>query len=175
MPERVAPDAIASSSGWTAGTDVVGNITDDPDSPDLNWVIAASNNTNGDLRVSFPTPSGSSQVPGQEFRVLVRKTATSGTGTPTARIELWKAGVSVSVGPNTNVTSLTGEVISYTWSGIGHAPADIECRMFCTATGGSPAVRAAVDIGAVEWNAELALPPRPVSATRAAVVRAAYY
>lgn len=151
----MAPDAVLASTNVTGA--IVANLDDDPDSPDLDWAVATSNNVSTDVRTSFGTPTGP-LTPGagvQEFRVLVRKNTLSGTGTPTARIELWENGSLISASGETNVTSSVGQVISYTWNASGRTPSQIEAKVIGTASGGSPAVRASVDIGAVEWNADV--------------------
>ncbi len=87
----------------------------------------------------------------------MRKNAASGAGTPTARIELWQNGVLVRAGPNIDVTarSASQQVISLTWDATEIlVAAAVECKVIGTKSGGSPANRASVDIGAVEWNAE---------------------
>src|SRR3990167_1182665 len=118
-------------------------------------MVASSNNVATDVRTSFPTPSGNPTVGAglQEFRALVRKQG--GTGTPTARIELWQAGALVRAGSNTGVTSTSGVVHSLTWNANEIAAADgsaVECKLVGTQSGGSPSVRASIDMGAVEWN-----------------------
>jgi hypothetical protein len=155
--ERLSPNSVQSSTNLTGGG-TVGNYTDDPDSPDALWATATGNNVNTDVRVTFPSPA-QTLVPGtgqQEFRVLVRKSALSGTGTPTARIELWENATLVRAGSNVSVTAGVGggQVISLTWNSTEITnPALVECKFVGTASGGSPAVRASVDIGAIEWNA----------------------
>lgn len=150
---RFAPDALTTQTNLTGS---LANIQDDPDAPDGNWLVATSNNVTVTAHVTFPNPPGA-LTPGaglQEFRALVRKTGTSGTGTPTAQIHLYENGALISSGTNTNVTSTVGQVLSYTWDGTGRNPANIECRVVGTLSGGGVTVRAAVDIGAVEWNVD---------------------
>jgi len=148
--ERQAPDAILELTNLT-GT--VSEIQDDPDSPDGDWLDAVSNNANSVCRVSFPTPTGSPTVGTdlQEFRALVRKFG--GTGTPTARIELYEDGVLVRAGSEIDIT--TDTVLSFKWNANELATSDgslVECRLYGTKTGGAPAVRATVEVGAAEWN-----------------------
>ena len=156
--ERLAPDAILSLTG---GSGSVTSIDEDPDSPDANWVLVTNNNTDLDLRVSFPSPSGNlaSGADLQNFRWQVRKNSTSGTGTPTTRAELWENGALVRAGGENNVTSTTGQVFQFLFNATELANANgslVECRVYSTRSGGSPSVRAAVDVGAVEWNADVA-------------------
>jgi hypothetical protein len=153
--ERQAPDALIGTSGYQ-GTPTLADVADDPDSPDGAWHVAANNNTSVETHCGFPTPS-SGLTDGadlQEFRALVRRTGGSGTGTPTARVELWEAGSLVRAGDEVNVISST--LLSFTWNATEvSSPADVEIKVIGTKTGGSPQVRASVDVGAVEWNAEI--------------------
>lgn len=156
--ETLAPDAILAQSGFTPSC-AVADIDDDPDSGDTNWCVATDDNTSVDVRVSFPSPSGNPTVGAdlQEFRWQVRRTAGSGTGTPTTRAELWENGALVRAGSNENVTSDSGEVHSFTWNANELGTADgslVEVNIIGTKTGGSPTVRASIDVGAVEWNVE---------------------
>lgn len=152
--ERLAPDAILAVS-QLSGT--VGAIQDDPDSPDASWLTASGNNTDTEVRVSFGTPTETLTTGAgvQNFRALVRKSVGSGTGTPTARIELWDNGTLISASSATNVTSALGQVISFSWDATGRTAATIEAKVYGTKSGGSPTVRASVDVGAVEWNADV--------------------
>ena len=154
--ERLAPDAILVQTNLT-GT--VADIDDDPDAPDANWLTASGNNANTDVRGSFPSPTGSPTVGAdlQAFRVQVRQFDTGQTGTPTARIELWENGALVRAGPAVDVTG-AGQVIAFTWNASEIATADgslVECKVIGAKSGGPPGARNAVEIGAVEWNAEV--------------------
>lgn len=155
--ERVAPDALVGTSGYQ-GTPVLSDVTDDPDSPDANFHVATNNNVNVETHCGYPAPSDT-LVDGadlQEFRALVRRTAGSGTGDPDARIELWENGVLVRAGSDAAVTSDTGQVIAFTWNATEVTdPALTEIKVIGTKSGGSPTVRSAVDVGAMEWNAEV--------------------
>lgn len=109
--------------------------------------------TDTDVRVSFPTPP-ETLITGaglQEFRALVRKT--SGTGTPTVRLELYNAGSFVStVLANTDVTSTSGQVVSAPWDASllpNPTGSETELRVYGTGVTGG----ATVEVGAVEWNA----------------------
>jgi len=148
--ERLAPDAILELSNLS-GT--VSEIQDDPDDPDENWLDAASNNSDSIVRVSFPTPTGSPTVGTdlQEFRALVRKYG--GTGTPTARVELYEDGSLVRAGSDIDIT--TDTVLSFKWNANEISTSDgslVECRVYGTKAGGAPSVRATVEVGALEWN-----------------------
>lgn len=150
--EREAPDAILEIANLQGS---VTDIQDDPDSPDGNWLTAIANNVDSIVRVSFPTPSGNPKVGAnlQEFRALVRKYG--GTGTPTARIELYENGVLLRAGADINITGPT--VIAFLWNANEIGTPDgslVECRVFGDSVGGAPAVRATIEVGAVEWNCE---------------------
>lgn len=161
--ERRIPDSIASFTAMTAdvgsGDPIVTEIDDDPDSGDAFWAKATGNNVDGDIRVTFPTPTGTLTVGAglQEFRAQVRQFDTGQTGTPTARIELWQNGSLVRAGSNIDVTG-SGQVIAFTWDAdeLTSDPTGIqvECKIVNVHAGGGPTVRNSVDIGAVEWNVD---------------------
>lgn len=155
--EREAPDAILVATDLSG---VVGDIQDDPDAADANWLTASGNNVNTDVRVSFPTPSGNPRVGAdlQEFRALVRQFDEAQTGTPTARLELWENGALIRAGGETNVPD-GGVVLSFTWNANELATADgslVESKVVGTKSGGAPGARNTVEVGAIEWNADLA-------------------
>ena len=151
--ERQAPDAILAQTNLTG---VVGDIQDDPDSPDANWLTASGNNVNTDVRTSFATPTGSPTVGAdlQEFRAQVRQFDEGQGGTPTSRCELWENGSLVRAGSNTSVPD-GGIVLSFPWDASELATADgslVEVKVVGTKSGGSPGNRNTVEVGAVEWN-----------------------
>jgi len=151
--ERQSPDVLLLQTNLSGA---VADIQDDPDSPDSNWLTYISNNADTVCHVSFPTPTGfPTQGAGlQQFKIWVRKQP--GTGTPTVRIDLYENGVLVAnVMAATDVTSSTGQLFSGTWDASLLGVADgslVECYIYGTKTGGAPAARATVEIGAVEWN-----------------------
>lgn len=153
------PDAILSQTNLT-GT--VSAFTDSPSSPDATWL---TNNAGGAtaVRVSFPTPSNTLLLPavlGQVFKVLVRITST-GTNAVTADIALYESGSLVStLATGLSVTSTTGQIITATLSNPSVLAdlngTNVELAVTQSAgTGGSPASRKYMDIGAIEWTAEL--------------------
>jgi hypothetical protein len=153
--QRMAPSALLEQTNLTG---VVGNIQDDPDSPDANWLVATSNSVNTVARAGFGTPTNPPTVGAalQEFRARVRKNS-SNSGNPTAQLQLYENGILVASGSSASVTSTTGQVISLTWNASSLGTSDgslVECRVNTTAAGGGPSVRNSVDIGAIEWNAE---------------------
>jgi hypothetical protein len=152
--QTLAPDAILVQTGLT-GT--VSAIQDDPASPDGNWLTAGGPNVNTDLRVSFPTPTNPLSATASTFRVWVRKT--NHTTNPTAVVELWENGALVSqVVGSTAISSITGQLLSGTWPTAGRTAADIELRVVGTVGGGGASNRGSVEIGAVAWDADTALP-----------------
>ena len=157
--ERQGPDAIVAFSNMEqsgGGDPLVGDIDDDPDSPDGSWAFATGNNSSGTLRTSFATPTDDVSVGAdlQEFKIYVQQFDTGQTGDPDARIELWENGTLVRAGSDVSVTG-SGQTISFTWNGNEIATADgslVECHLVLTKSGGSPGARNTVNVGAVEWN-----------------------
>lgn len=154
--ETLIPDAILAQTELSG---VVGDIDDDPDSPDGLWLIASGNNVNTDVRTSFGTPTGNPTVgvDAQEFRALCRQIDEDQTGQPDARIELWEDGSLVRAGDDETVPD-GGVVVSFTWNANELGTADgslVELKVVGTKSGGSPGARNAVEVGAVEWNAEV--------------------
>lgn len=155
--QTFAPNTLLASSGL--GTFALEDVDEDPATPDAAWAVATSNNVATSVRLGFPTPAGN-PTGVQTFRARVRQTSTSGTGTPTARLELWENGVLVAAGTNQNVTVVggDGQQISEAFDLAGLTLSDptgasVEVLIVGTQSGGSPAVRSAVDIGAAAWDA----------------------
>ena len=152
--ETQSPDAVLDSLNYT--TLNVGDIQDDPDSPDGNWG-SWDGNGNTDCGVSFPTPSGNPTVGAdlQEFRVLIRKSASAGQDCGWS-LELWENGSQVRVLSTGTTSSTTGEVVAGTWNANELGTADgslVEC--YCDQTsGGTGGNRRGLEVGAVEWNVE---------------------
>ena len=155
--ERQAPDAILASSNLT-GT--VGDVQDDPDSPDSNWLTADDDGTDTDVRFSFPTPSADPNTGAglQEFRLWVRVGTEAGGNTPTLDIHLWENGSLVStLATGISITNYTGEIVSQTWDATLLGTADgsvVELRLVGQRSGGAPGGRRTVEFGAVEWNVD---------------------
>lgn len=152
--ERLAPDAILASTNLSGS---VTDIDDDPDSPDGLWLTAPGSNNNTNVRVSFPTPSGSLDTTTdiQTVRVLVRKTNHSQA--PFATLFLYENGSQVkTLQAQTGITSTTGEIMSGTFSASEITnPANVEVYIDGVVGGGSPGNRASLEVGAIEWNAEV--------------------
>lgn len=148
-------DAVSSSSGLTGAT--VANLN----TQDTNWAVATSNNVATSVLCTMPTPSGPPNAGAnlQTITMQVRKNSASGTGTPTARIEVWidGGGAAILSGADTNVTSTTGQLITFTfdYSAVTGALADgsnLRVQVVGTQTGGSPSVRSSVDFGYIAWT-----------------------
>ena len=151
--ERQSPDTIAAQTNLSG---VVGDIQDDPDSPDANWMVASGNSVNVDVRVTLPSPTGNPTVGAdlQEFKAWVRQFDTGQTGDPTARIELWENGVLVRVGSDVSITG-SGQMVTFTWNANELGTADgslVECKVVGIKSGGGPSKRNSLDVGAIEWN-----------------------
>jgi len=150
--ERQSPDAILEIANLTP-TDVT-YIDEDPDAPDALWLTAVSNNANSICRTSFPTPTGNPSS-AQEFKGWVRKMG--GTGTPTARLDIYENGLLLVSGVDVDITSLTGQLITSSWDASILGTPDgslVECKLVGTKVGGAPTARATVEYGAVEWNVQ---------------------
>ncbi|MBW2692865.1 MAG: hypothetical protein JRE57_09555, partial [Deltaproteobacteria bacterium] len=168
--ERMPLNAIAADGcNWNSCT--VANLEEDPDGPGTDWATASTNKSDHDGHFSFGTPTQpmTSGANLQEFRASVRKNSTCGTGTPTARVELWESGGLVRAGSAVSVTAPNSctqgtdcQVLSFTWNATEvPAAADVEIKVFGFKSGGNASARCAVDLGAVEWNAEVSAATQP--------------
>ncbi|TRZ54177.1 MAG: hypothetical protein D4S01_00020, partial [Dehalococcoidia bacterium] len=162
--ERLSPDTLIDQTELLGG---LSYIQDDPDDPDGNWLEATGENVDTMAHVGFPTPA-LSPTPGtnlQEFRIWVKKIG--GTGTPTVRIDLYEGGSFVgTVLAESDVTSTGGQLFYGKWNASSLSTPDgsaVECYIYGTRTGGGKKNRAAVSVGAVEWNVEYTLPPPGIS------------
>ena len=151
--ETQPPDAVLNSANYS--TLNIGDIDEDPDSPDGvfgTW----DGNGNTDARVSFPTPSGNPAVGAdlQEFRVQIR----DGGGVNNAdwSLQLWENGVLDSVLATGSNPGTGGTVVAGTWNASSLGTADgsvVECALIQTAgAAGSPGNRNEIEVGAFEWN-----------------------
>ena len=162
--ERMPLDGLgADGCDWNGCS--VANLDEDPDGAGNDWATATDNNSNHAGHFTFGTPTQplSAGADLQEFRASVRKNSTCGSDPPTARIELWesgalvRAGTAVSVTPANSCTQGTDcQVISFPWNATEvTSAANVEAKVFGIKSGGAPASRCAVDLGALEWNAEV--------------------
>lgn len=154
--ERIIPDEILSITNLTGS---ISDIQDDPDSPDGNWIVTLSQNTNVNIRIGFAstnfrvTPNST-----QEFKFHVRKNSTGGN-TTTYNVRLYESGV-LRATSDTFTVSAT-ETRSFTWnSNLLTSSAFGQNVQFELAQlgGGTTGTRRWIEIGAVEWNANTIFP-----------------
>jgi hypothetical protein len=135
-------------------------IDESPDIDDGLWMFAKSNR---DIYAHFgffdpgkPLLGGQGQ---QTFRLLVRKNGSSKKH-PKMNVELWQAGAPVQViASGVQVKQL--DVFEFVWDAAlleDASGAGVEIVIVGTATGGAPASRRTIDIGAVEWVATVEVP-----------------
>lgn len=138
----------------------IGDLDDDPDSPDANWWTAGAAGSDTVAHVGFaslqPALDLFTGASLQELRVVVRKNASGGSD-PDAQVHLYESGnggnplASSSV---TSVTSDTGQVISLLFNAsllTDVSADDLEVRIEGTSNGGGPNART-VEVGAVQFN-----------------------
>ncbi len=114
--EREPLDTVIGSVNLNDAT--VAQLDNDPDTGDGLWAVATGNNASTEVHAGFPTPSAAlnSGADLQEFKTRVRPFSATQTGDPTARLELWEAGVLVRAGSNVTLQNDGGEiVIAFTW------------------------------------------------------------
>lgn len=155
MPiEVLAPDGIPVQGEYSALT--IADVDEDPDSPDGAW---GTWDGQGDsfAHLSFPTPTITPKVGAglQEFRVLIRKTASGGNAT-TYSIDLYEDATLRANLISGTLTSTTGEVVSATWDAslLLTDPNGSAVRVAVIQTGGgggNPSNRRGIELGAVEW------------------------
>jgi hypothetical protein len=163
--ERMPPDGFgADGCDWRSGLCDWNNLVEDPDGPGTDWETATNKQTSHVGHFTFATPTQPLTTGGsfQEFRAVVRQAAQCGSVTPTARIELWQSGAPVDAGSDVGVTALNSctqgtdcQVLSFFWNEDQVASAaNVEIKVFGTAAS-SGGQKCAVDLGAVEWNADV--------------------
>ena len=152
---RYSPDAILVQTNLTGA---VTAIQDDPDAPDATWLTTTSGG-NALLRVSFPTPANNVQGT-QEFKALVRL-ATGGSNAATAILRLAESGTTVTSGTETTLAASGNTLLSLSWSSASLATrngvnVELIVEQLTGGTGGSPGSRRYMEVGAAEWNADIA-------------------
>ena len=158
-------DGVTSSSGFAGANpaDVAALSSDGSD-----WAIANDNNTDTDVHVTIanPTPTPTVGAGLQTLSVKVRRNAASGTTDPTARLELWVngGGAAIQTSGDVTVTSNTSQTISFTFnaSSVSASCDDLEAKVFCIKSGGSPAKRSSVDIDYIWWDVDYTVPSADV-------------
>lgn len=154
--ERQSPDAYITQTNLD-GT--IADIQDDPDSPDANWADAIDTGAHTLAHVSFPPPTGNPTTGAglQKFKIWVKKAG--GSSTPSVRVDLYENGIELANGviTATSVTSTTGVLLSGTWDATLLTNADgsgVEAYVDGINSLGKPTNRAAISVGAVEWNVD---------------------
>lgn len=160
--ETVRPTSITAQSGYTNCT--VGEIDEDPDSPDSEWCdVGGANNvvTLVTAAQADPIDNPVATSNAQEVRVQVRKTNHSTN--PTCSVDILENGsLILNDIISTAVSSTTGTVLSATWTYTGFTNADgsgLEVRVNCAVGGGAASNRASGEVGAIELNLETAEAP----------------
>ncbi|KPJ54639.1 hypothetical protein AMJ47_04050, partial [Parcubacteria bacterium DG_72] len=166
--ETLSPDALLTQTNLTGS---ITDVQDDPDSPDSNWLTAGVNVATT-ARVSFPTPTGAPRDGAdlQEFRILIRKTATNnGKTDDTYTVHLYEdgnlrqstiaSGSGVPADPSSTVVSATWDSSNLT----SNDGSGVEAYITTTPeAGGSPTSRGSIEVGAFEWNVDYSTNNNPV-------------
>ncbi|MBL4838397.1 MAG: hypothetical protein JKY34_12555 [Kordiimonadaceae bacterium] len=158
----LSPDAILEQTNLTGA---VADIQDSPASPDANWLTAPGNNVATTVRTSLPTPPNNLNAGAalQQFRLWVRKTNHSTD--PLMTVELYEDGALIAtLATGAGVSSISGQLLTYTWDAAllsAISGVDVECRISGTSGGGKPTNRAALEIGAMAWDADYAVSTGP--------------
>lgn len=146
---QLAPIGITTQTGFSGDID---DINDDPYDPDGSWMEATAFIT--ELQVSFPLPGGDIKTATgwQKFVAWVRRDGTGGSNPSIQMCARDVAGPVTACGSFHVISSTTGQLIEYEWSGsavaIDGTGADIE--LLLQQLSGS----AKIDVGAVAWIAD---------------------
>lgn len=154
--EQLQPDSVISSTNLTGAT--VANLDDDPDSPAGDWATANADNSDTIVHCSFGTPTATltSGADLQTFKVYCRQ-SNAGGNTPTVTIALYESGSLVRAGSAVNVTSSTGQLVTFTWNATelaAQSGANVEIHVTGNSQAGSPTARNSVEFDAIEWVAD---------------------
>ena len=155
--ETLLPTSLDTQTGLTGA---LADVDEGVDSPDGNW-LTTSNNTNTTCVVSIDDPTGPPTVGAglQNVRAYVRKTNHSTN--PTVTLEVLDQGsVIATLVSGQTVSSTTGTTISGTWNAnllTDPTGASVTVRVTGTVGGGSPANRASVEVGAIDWECDYSL------------------
>lgn len=161
-----ASEVVEEDQGTLTGT--WADVDDDPDSPDANWIVGGSSgNNHNSYTIDFSTDATDSSddldtgVDSQEIKGWFR--TSGGGGGETVDLQLVRTDNSTVLASTgaTGITNTTGEMLTLTFDG-ADVPAglslgsDVEIRCVVVAnSSGSPNNRGTVDIGALEWNANV--------------------
>lgn len=165
MPiSRLAPASVT----LTNLTGTVSAIQDDPDSPDANWLLT---NSGGASVCSAVFSKPSLRMTGnasQEVRVLTRVNASAGNAV-TFRIDFIQNGVTIATSgtltaPATGTAVSSVTVPSINFSDLFGSNIQVDVTQL-TGNSGQTASRRYLEIGAIEWNADLANKPARVTLT----------
>ncbi len=164
IPSALALPEILRPSGQLSCLNLVTcDFLEHDDDPDISsiTIAATGNNINTEYGVDFPTPSANPNTGAalQEFRAGIEEFDSGQTGIPQARIELWENGALVRAGSNIGIGAYT--VISFTWNANELATADgslVQAKVIGIQSGGGPSVRNSINIGNIEWNADIEEP-----------------
>lgn len=160
--ERLTVDNLATLTNLSGA---ITDIDDDPDSPDGLWITSdgvGAAELIGDLENSSRALKTGANL--QEFRVLIRRSSQNGGpdggNDVVFDIDLYENGTIVRnlVSGATQASGASATVYSGTWNANEVSNKDdVEVRVFQTnGASGNPGNRRYIDIGAIEWNAELA-------------------
>jgi hypothetical protein len=119
---------------------------------------AASPTNSTSWRFSFDTPSSppSFGADAQTLAAYVRSCAANGTN-PTCRLDLYCAGALVETGAEQAVSTAATITETVTLTGACASDgSDVEARVVCTASGGTPSGRRTGELDAVEWRVTFA-------------------
>jgi hypothetical protein len=156
--ERIDVTSVVSSSNLTGATTT--NLVGDGTAADTTFATATANTATTTARVALGQPTGSYTLSSgavQSIRVRVRKNSASGTGSPTCTIAVYNGASLVATSGSTAITSTTGQTVTFSWDGSATDGTAIEVLVTGTASGGSPAVRASMDIGNIDWLADFSV------------------
>ncbi len=156
MPSEILlPDTLiaANNFGSCALADLVAR--------DSSFCVAANNNTNTDVHVGFPAPSGN-LTPGAGMQIIaaeVRRFDNGQSGNPDARIEVWESGGGSPLVVGTEIAVGGNDpIILQLWFDASVladiSGTDLEVKVFGLKSGGSPSNRNTVDIGEIRWTAD---------------------
>ena len=161
--ENLKASSIVSSTGFASSPTVAELDTDD-----TSYAEPSNNNTDIDLVVGFALPTDALTIGAnlQTFTAVVRPNAVSpGSGTATARIELYESGNignPLATSSSVNITSSSGDVaITLLWNAsllTAGSGADVECHLVGSRSGGSPNTRIAVAVDSIGWDADYTVP-----------------